>query len=301
MCPLHEPAQLGIELLLQLARIEASAGTVLATGKLPLKPLCLSIGCDVHILRFFNSFKCVAFITPSTMPQRPTSPCRQHQHKTSTTVPCQPLFHVNSCAPSQVGRDNPAELKAQKLARGLARGVIDRDLKPNSEERRRIMGLLRLPPNKPLHADEKALLWRFRFSLQQETRALTKFLQVGLGWVLHFEVLGFVLRTVCSCAAHVQDASRGRLQFGVWQAAVDGRGWGTTCVPGLLVGCHSGPWPVPATRQHGAVATGPWMGAFPQPHSMCAVATRYVIYACQPYVPKYSTVCTIYCSCYMRT
>lgn len=38
----------------------------------------------------------------------------------------------------QVGRDNPAELKAQKLARGLQRGVLDRDLKPNSEERRKL-------------------------------------------------------------------------------------------------------------------------------------------------------------------
>ena len=31
----------------------------------------------------------------------------------------------------QAGRENPAELKAQKLARSLTRGVVDRDLKPN--------------------------------------------------------------------------------------------------------------------------------------------------------------------------
>eukprot|EP00200_Dunaliella_tertiolecta_P009890 CAMPEP_0202375868 /NCGR_PEP_ID=MMETSP1127-20130417/6472_1 /ASSEMBLY_ACC=CAM_ASM_000462 /TAXON_ID=3047 /ORGANISM="Dunaliella tertiolecta, Strain CCMP1320" /LENGTH=1054 /DNA_ID=CAMNT_0048973485 /DNA_START=2551 /DNA_END=5712 /DNA_ORIENTATION=+ len=77
----------------------------------------------------------------------------------------------------EVGRDNPAELKAQKLARSVTRGVIDRDLKPNGEERRRIAAILRQPPNRPLHAEERAILWRFRFSLQQETRALTKFLQ----------------------------------------------------------------------------------------------------------------------------
>ncbi|PNW88579.1 hypothetical protein CHLRE_01g035500v5 [Chlamydomonas reinhardtii] len=77
----------------------------------------------------------------------------------------------------EVGRDNPAELKAQKLARGLQRGVLDRDLKPNSEERRRLQAILKLPPNKPLHAEERALLWRFRASLTQDTRALTKFLQ----------------------------------------------------------------------------------------------------------------------------
>jgi phosphatidylinositol 3-kinase len=62
----------------------------------------------------------------------------------------------------QVGWENPAELKAAKLARSVTRGVIDRDLKPNSDERRRIAAVLRLPPNKPLQAEAKALLWRFR-------------------------------------------------------------------------------------------------------------------------------------------
>ncbi|KAF6260720.1 phosphatidylinositol 3-kinase [Scenedesmus sp. NREL 46B-D3] len=77
----------------------------------------------------------------------------------------------------EVGWENPAELKAAKLARSVTRGVIDRDLKPNSEERRRIAAVLRLPPNKPLQAEAKALLWRFRFSLVTEKRALTKFLK----------------------------------------------------------------------------------------------------------------------------
>jgi phosphatidylinositol 3-kinase len=77
----------------------------------------------------------------------------------------------------QVGFENPAELKAAKLARSSTRGVIDRDLKPNSDERRAIAKVLKLPPNKPLHADERALLWRFRFSLTGEKRALTKFLK----------------------------------------------------------------------------------------------------------------------------
>lgn len=85
----------------------------------------------------------------------------------------------------QVGRDNPAELKSQKLARSLTRGVIDRDLKPNSEEKRALQALLKLPPNKPLHAEEKALLWRFRFTLRHEARALTKFVQVCLLWRAH--------------------------------------------------------------------------------------------------------------------
>jgi Phosphoinositide 3-kinase family, accessory domain (PIK domain) len=77
----------------------------------------------------------------------------------------------------QIGKDNPAELKAQKLARSCTRGIIDHDLKPNSEERKRISQVLKLPPNKVLHVEDKALLWRFRFSLTQDKRALTKFLK----------------------------------------------------------------------------------------------------------------------------
>eukprot|EP00879_Flechtneria_rotunda_P010868 GHRR01011358.1.p1 GENE.GHRR01011358.1~~GHRR01011358.1.p1 ORF type:complete len:821 (+),score=283.38 GHRR01011358.1:733-3195(+) len=77
----------------------------------------------------------------------------------------------------EVGWENPAELKAAKLARSVTRGVIDKDLKPNSDERRRIAAVLRLPPNKPLQPEAKALLWRFRYSLINEKRALTKFLK----------------------------------------------------------------------------------------------------------------------------
>ena len=48
----------------------------------------------------------------------------------------------------EVGWDNPSELKAQKLARSAARGLVDRDLKPDTEERRRISALLLYPPNR---------------------------------------------------------------------------------------------------------------------------------------------------------
>lgn len=48
----------------------------------------------------------------------------------------------------EVGWENPSELKAQKLARSAARGLVDRDLKPDTEERRRISALLLYPPNR---------------------------------------------------------------------------------------------------------------------------------------------------------
>lgn len=77
----------------------------------------------------------------------------------------------------QVGWDNPAELKAAKLARSVTRRLVDTQLKPNGDERRRIAAVLRLPPNKPLSGEARALLWRFRFALVPEKRALTKFLK----------------------------------------------------------------------------------------------------------------------------
>lgn len=78
----------------------------------------------------------------------------------------------------QIGRENPAELKAAKLARSLTRGLVDRDLKPNSDERRAIAAVLRLPPNRPLAGEERALLWRYRHVLVLGCGRL------GLAWVL---------------------------------------------------------------------------------------------------------------------
>ena len=48
----------------------------------------------------------------------------------------------------EVGWENPSEKKAQKLARSATRGLVDRDLKPDTEERRRIAALLLYPPNR---------------------------------------------------------------------------------------------------------------------------------------------------------
>lgn len=49
---------------------------------------------------------------------------------------------------AQVGRENPSELKAAKLARSMARGVEDRDLKPNTHERAQIEAVILAPPNR---------------------------------------------------------------------------------------------------------------------------------------------------------
>ncbi|GAB4839778.1 hypothetical protein Ancab_020488 [Ancistrocladus abbreviatus] len=76
----------------------------------------------------------------------------------------------------EVGKINPSEHKQIKLARSLTRGIIDRDLKPSSNERKSIQRILKYPPTRTLSGDEKQLLWKFRFSLMSEKKALTKFL-----------------------------------------------------------------------------------------------------------------------------
>lgn len=47
-----------------------------------------------------------------------------------------------------MGRENPAEHKAQKMARSVTRGLVDRALKPDTEEKRFINEILHYPPNR---------------------------------------------------------------------------------------------------------------------------------------------------------
>uniref|UniRef100_A0A0D6QW47 phosphatidylinositol 3-kinase n=2 Tax=Araucaria cunninghamii TaxID=56994 RepID=A0A0D6QW47_ARACU len=77
----------------------------------------------------------------------------------------------------EVGRTNPCENKQVKLARSLTRGVIDRELKPSSDERKEISKILKYPPTRTLNGEERQLLWNFRYYLVSDKRALTKFLR----------------------------------------------------------------------------------------------------------------------------
>lgn len=58
------------------------------------------------------------------------------------------IFLMDKNGKLQVGRENPSELKAAKLARSMARGVEDRDLKPNTKERQQIEAVIVAPPNR---------------------------------------------------------------------------------------------------------------------------------------------------------
>lgn len=54
---------------------------------------------------------------------------------------------------------------------------FDVSLFPFSLSSRSIQRILKYPPTRTLSGDERQLLWKFRFSLMSEKRALTKFLR----------------------------------------------------------------------------------------------------------------------------
>ena len=74
-------------------------------------------------------------------------------------------------------RDNPALHKHHKLARSLLSAGFAKELKPDSDERRRLEGLVQSPPTTRLPEEDRELLWKFRYSLTKEKRALTKLLK----------------------------------------------------------------------------------------------------------------------------
>ncbi|KAJ3073785.1 Phosphatidylinositol (PI) 3-kinase [Podochytrium sp. JEL0797] len=73
--------------------------------------------------------------------------------------------------------DNPVEAKHRKLARSHRNGPLDRDLKPNAKIRDELNKILQYPPTQTLTSDHSDLLWKFRFYLTRDKKALTKFLK----------------------------------------------------------------------------------------------------------------------------
>ncbi|CAG0913122.1 unnamed protein product [Notodromas monacha] len=74
-------------------------------------------------------------------------------------------------------QENLVEAKHQKLARSLRSGLSDRDLKPNSGIRDALQRITLYPPTQHLTPEEQDLVWRYRFYLTANKKALSKFLQ----------------------------------------------------------------------------------------------------------------------------
>lgn len=76
---------------------------------------------------------------------------------------------------------NPCEDKHRRLIRSHRTGFMDRDLKPNPKNRDELNLVLSYEPTQSLTAEEKDIVWRFRYYLTREKRALTKFVK-SVNW-----------------------------------------------------------------------------------------------------------------------
>uniref|UniRef100_A0A4W3IXV9 Phosphatidylinositol 3-kinase catalytic subunit type 3 n=1 Tax=Callorhinchus milii TaxID=7868 RepID=A0A4W3IXV9_CALMI len=77
----------------------------------------------------------------------------------------------------QMSMENLVESKHHKLARSLRSGPSDHDLKPNAATRDQLNIILSYPPTKLLSSEEQDLVWKFRYYLTNQEKALTKFLK----------------------------------------------------------------------------------------------------------------------------
>ncbi|KAI9045304.1 phosphatidylinositol 3-kinase VPS34 [Aspergillus affinis] len=76
---------------------------------------------------------------------------------------------------------NPCEDKHRRLIRSHRTGIMDRDLKPNPKIRDELNVILSYEPTQDLTAEEKDVVWRFRYYLTREKSALTKFVK-SVNW-----------------------------------------------------------------------------------------------------------------------
>lgn len=83
--------------------------------------------------------------------------------------------------------DNPVEDKYRTLAHDLLRGLVDPSIKPDRAQRDRLASIIDSTAYH-LTLEERDLLWRFRFSLVDNRRALTKFL-LAVDWTVDSEVV----------------------------------------------------------------------------------------------------------------
>ncbi|CAB1107106.1 unnamed protein product [Ectocarpus sp. CCAP 1310/34] len=86
----------------------------------------------------------------------------------------------------EMEEDNPVEHKYRKLAHDQLRGLVDPELKPNRDERHRIDDLV-AGRQDHLSMEDKDLLWKFRYCLTDNKRALTKLL-LSVDWGVDSEV-----------------------------------------------------------------------------------------------------------------
>ncbi|XP_068908914.1 phosphatidylinositol 3-kinase catalytic subunit type 3 isoform X2 [Tenebrio molitor] len=87
----------------------------------------------------------------------------------------------------EILRENLVERKHHKLARSLRSGHCDKDAKPNAAIRDILNDIVSYPSTKPLTNEEQDHVWKFRFYLSTQKKALAKFLKC-VNWTQQNEV-----------------------------------------------------------------------------------------------------------------
>ncbi|KAF7391005.1 hypothetical protein HZH68_010503 [Vespula germanica] len=77
----------------------------------------------------------------------------------------------------EILQENLVEAKHHKLARSLRSGGNTRELKPTSSVRDALNTILGYPPTTTLSTEEQDLIWKYRFYLSNQKKALTKFVK----------------------------------------------------------------------------------------------------------------------------
>lgn len=77
----------------------------------------------------------------------------------------------------EILQENLVEAKHHKLARSLRSGGNTREVKPTSTVRDALNTILAYPPTTGLSTEEQDLIWKFRFYLSNQKKALTKFVK----------------------------------------------------------------------------------------------------------------------------
>ncbi|XP_044740513.1 phosphatidylinositol 3-kinase catalytic subunit type 3 isoform X5 [Chrysoperla carnea] len=87
----------------------------------------------------------------------------------------------------EILQENLVESKHHKLARSLRSGGNDKDTKPNADVRDMLNAIVAYPATVQLSNEEQDLVWKFRFYLSNQKKALTKFLKC-VNWKVSGEV-----------------------------------------------------------------------------------------------------------------
>ncbi|VDK50743.1 unnamed protein product [Anisakis simplex] len=98
--------------------------------------------------------------------------CALHSHITSNS---------NVTADPELGMENLCETKHHMMTRNARADSIDRELKPNAAARDSLQNIIQMPSSHAISVEQRDLIWKFRYYLKNNRKALTKFVR-SVNW-----------------------------------------------------------------------------------------------------------------------